>query len=644
MTRSAWAVLLSVFATLGVGACSDDARHDGAPDGGDSDTDGDTDSDTDTDTDSDSDSDEWCPELSTSCGAPTTLESCGYDTLDAPRLIAPLSGKYVRDRRPEIIWDGAASGVSQYRLEIARDRAFTDVVYRSTTYEGYPGIDNRFRHIVSCDLDCGVHFFRVMSVTSPECELGTPTYVWEMYVGMAPNDLDRDGVPDIMCWHVEPAGGEFENDKIQGYAIFDLDEKGGQTLSPTDLDLIVEFEMESSAGGYYLNVFEYGDINGDNAIDIALSLTSADDISQVATHYFFSISNRDDLLNDDDAIVVISDVQGHEQLYLVHQRGTNFAFRDFNGDGKSDILFASNSIPSSISYLVFGEPEVVDNSVAEADVTFTVDDDYILGWNTSSDLNGDGFADLVGVFADVVDTGNWNHLFYQFGAESTSEALIVPGDVPVVSEPDAGITVDGWATGTSFDFNANGVLGDVDFDGYPEVGLWVDVFNLPVLDISTGGFIVLDEKVDSSTESFADVLDFLVIGDFSLGLDQTDTEMLQGNSPSGDINGDGIDDLCLFSVLAGDEDYQGTDFCFWGRNNWSSYYLSSEADYLDLIGIEEPGQTFYISDIDGDGTAEPYRGDTIVLSASGDTIVLSNTLVGEYCQYGYGIVMPYQNM
>jgi len=66
-------------------------------------------------------------ECSTSCGEPTALESCGDDTLNAPRLIAPLSGKYVRDRRPEIIWDGASSGVSQYRVEIARDSGLLDV-------------------------------------------------------------------------------------------------------------------------------------------------------------------------------------------------------------------------------------------------------------------------------------------------------------------------------------------------------------------------------------------------------------------------------------------------------------------------------------------------------------------------------------
>ena len=221
-------VLLFVCSVgIGAVACSKSHGGNGDPDGGDTSTDTDTDSDTDT-------GEEWCPELETSCEAPGDLEVCDVVKLSAPRLIFPLSGRHIRDRRPRIIWE-EAPGATQYRLEIARDRAFTDVVYRSTDYQ--PLGTDRFEHIVSCDLDCGVHFFRVKSVTSPECETGASSYTWEMFVGMAPGDLDRDGVPDIAyCVLVEPVE-EFDPKLVQCFAFFDLDVKGGQTVEP---ELVVE--------------------------------------------------------------------------------------------------------------------------------------------------------------------------------------------------------------------------------------------------------------------------------------------------------------------------------------------------------------------------------------------------------------------
>jgi hypothetical protein len=659
LSRSAWVVFFCLSLALGAISCSDDS-HGGSPDGGDTDTDtdSDTDGDTDTDSDTDSDSDEWCPVLATSCGEPTALESCGDDTLNAPRLIAPLSGKYVRDRRPEIIWDGAASGVSQYRVEIARDRAFTEVVYRSTTYEAYPGINNRFRHIVTCDLDCGVHFFRVMSVTSPECEVGTPTYTWEMYVGMAPYDMDRDGVPDIMCWHVEPASGEFENDLIQGYAFFDLDENTGEEL--TSPELVIEIETEPSTYGTGVFAVGLGDVNGDSKYDIGLIAYENNGDSNNWNILVFTDLSGGSIRSRIDAFV---DISGPSSFKSGLIGGVPFSFNDINGDGKSDIglkgyyLVSSGEDPQYQVQYFLGNTIGGVFDISESDFSIVATDptisEAVFGlWTTNVDVNGDGFADVISE-AEGYDAGvplSSSCSVIHFGAQTVESNVGVFDNAALIGRSEEPVLLGAWDLGTVFggQYPVLEIAGDIDFDGYPELLGYLDAFDSDeAVPIVTGGYFVANDIAGPEQSSFSDMLDVVFVGDFTI-FEEENTELLHQMEPMGDQNSDNTDDLLMYSDQGNEylPYYPGRVFTFSGRQDWNDLYSVSSADTIAIL----LGEGWYLDDIDGDGIPEKasynnlsgYSGLEILLSADEEILKIPTETIQQKCDAG--ILFPRQLM
>jgi hypothetical protein len=629
MARVVWVVFLVFVAALFGGACSETPHRHGVPDGGDTDTDADTDTDTDTDADGGT---EWCPELPTSCPAPTALESCGDNTLGAPRLIAPLSGKYVRDRRPEIIWDGAASGVSQYRVEIARDRAFTEIVYRSTTYEAYPGIDNRFQHIVTCDLDCGVHFFRVLSVTSPECEVGTPTYFWEIFVGMTPNDIDHDGVPDILCWHVEPPT-EFEDSHIQGYAITHLDDKAGQTIGMSDLTLVADVSTPNSV--FHTYAIECGDLNGDSNVEFGL-IASHELPGPVYTteFYAFSLLSSIDVQTKEDAFFFISSIEGNSFTPTIFDYAGS---RDVNGDGFEDIYLVS---PSGDHFLYLGNSDGFQGSLASADVHFSFPENVSFVPHFLLDLNGDGFSDIGGTTQDNDSFAilGFSALFGAEGISGDNYFTDISGSITVASSDF--ITSD-WNLGTSF--SVSSIAGDADFDGYPELSV---IFPEAIGPSSTGASGILGVFSQGAPVPFSEILDVLLYGFFPWPEDISEEYPRSNLSiPTGDVNDDGLPDLLFYEDNI--DHAFSRFFLFNGRENWNGSYSAASAD---VVLDWEPGDfTFsarYLSDIDGDSlpekavTTESCSGISILLSSSADSICLPDSILNGYCGYPGSILLP----
>ncbi len=603
---------------FGVVACSK-SHGNGDPDGGDTDTDSDTDTDTDT-------GEEWCPELETSCEAPEDLEICDVTKLNAPRLIFPLSGRHIRDRRPQIIWE-EADGATQYRLEIARDRQFTDVVYRSADNEPYPGYDDRLHHIVTCDLDCGVHFFRVKSVTSPECESGASSYTWEMFVGMAPGDLDRDGVPDIAyCVLVEPVE-EFDPKLVQCFAFFDLDEKGGQTVEP---ELVVEMEVDDQFK--YVWPAYLGDVNGDSFEDLGITLQS-DMITEPENSYcetwVFSGLRAGQVKTDQDAVVEISSSVGLIVYLVDHNR-----YSDFNGDGYTDLAFREQTALSDNRklHIVFGGTgDDISEDIDQADVTIVAPEPEIASPSLIAawllDMNGDGFADLVSR-ADEYDSGvigaGYGHAVIVFGSVSPPSEMDLFEDTGVISQS-AGLNIDDWAIGGSFGGNSSAfvyALGDIDFDGYPELGSTVEAIDTtePWL-VDTGGYAFFDDVLGPGSYPASDSIEYVVVGDFQV-FEFEGTENLQGAYPCGDLNGDEIDDFLIGSLQGSESfpNYSGRWFFFWGDAEWDPLVLATEGD--EIIPMETGVHIWRIvADVDGDGLNDlmlkGYSGQDYAIRLSG---------------------------
>ncbi len=647
-------LVLLFVCSMGFGAvaCSKSHGNDD-PTGGDASTD--TDSDTDTDTDT---GEEWCPELETSCEAPDALDACGDDTLNEPRLIFPSSGRHIRDRRPRIIWEEAV-GATQYRLEIARDRAFTDVVYRSTDYQPF-GTD-RLEHIVSCDLDCGVHFFRVKSVTSPECETGSSSYIWEMFVGMAPGDLDRDGVPDIMYWKLIEPAEEMQPYLVQGWAFFNLDEKGGQIA---EAEKVVEFEVEGASNDLHMGgAALLPDTNMDGFAEMNIAYWNfgiPGDFSTIEIcNWVFSGFKNGNINASSDVVSLVQAEVG--QLFFLNALHYSNRYSDFNGDGFSDIALSFYDDYGDIGFtgkilIYYGGNSPNQNMTLEsADIvipcpvgcapTSDVNPTSFGMTPSMADFNSDGFADIATELRDyssgIADAGV-THTVVVFGDENLPSQVDVLTEGAIVSSTQDSIISGEWDLGNNAGRGTVHSMGDIDFDGYPELGTYLldafDTTQSPL--VETRGWVVFSDIFGPGQHLLPDVMDTVIVADFETHTDILDTEHVSYRIIPGDMTGNGIDDFILFTSDSGGSNNPGRYFYFEGHEEWDGFIPLSTITDNEII---DPTNCYYnwATDFDGDGIADLFfLGDslTIWLSASGEDVELNVDYSGAASVTG--IVVP----
>ncbi len=618
-------LVLLFVCSMGVGAVACSKSH------GNDDTDG-GDADSDTDSDTDTDADEWCPELETSCEAPGELEVCDVVKLSAPRLIFPLSGRHIRDRRPQIIWE-EADGATQYRLEIARDRAFTDVVYRSTDCQ--PLGTDRFEHIVQCDLDCGVHFFRVKSVTAPECETGASSYTWEMFVGMASGDLDRDGVPDIAYFTFVESQGEMEPNLLQAWVFFNLDEQEDEAVATK----VVEFEVadeEIHPGPGSPSAFYPGDTNGDGYADLGFVYTyretESDNHSVVTKAFVFSGLTQGSISGEEDAIRRLESTVG-ERYFESGWASYSFIYRfsDFDGDGRPDLAFTRydyypEEINETLVLLSEGESSTVenfkDNAVHVACPSWCTPEHGMLPGKFYADINGDGFGDF---WQGVEDASLYWHQLFTFG-DSTFSDIDDPETSGLLISPSAtSVIIGDWNLTNSIETTIP--IGDIDNDGYFEVAGTNWAFDHTVTEpVSTYGYSVVRDDLGAGVVTYDNAIDFTFVSGFPVS-DYDNTEKLHGIWVAGDLNGDGIDDLFFQTTFNNGVDH-GRVFPVDGRAEWPEL-----VDVAQQTGgfIPPGGQAIFyrtVADIDSDGINDILFhvgsvGRKLVLSASGQEIVIT---------------------
>lgn len=276
---------------------------------------------------------------------------------------------------------------------------------------------------------------------------------------------------------------------------------------------------------------------------------------------------------------------------------------DINADGIDDLALCDSR--HGTVYVLFGSDHWKDGTelnLAKTKADLTITGAYNLGYDmTSADLNGDGLDDLIIGAYNALNPIGWStgaaYVFFA-GPQYTS-----PMTIDLASEP-ADITIFG-ADGND-NLGQDLTTGDVNGDGIKDliVGADTALYSQDKLGRVYVFFGCLNWPANHQIDLASEVADITIIG--------PDWGSALGTSvASGDINGDGIDDILTgASSYDGPPQSRGICYAIYGRTSFSAGQVfdmrSAPAD-LTCLGeayMNFLGHGMSVGDLDGDGLAE----------------------------------------
>ncbi len=444
---------------------------------------------------------------------------CGL--IPAPQLMAPLSTAIVTRQTPTLHWRLAA-GTDGAHIELSRSRAFghVDGAFDATGSSGAP----------TTTLTPGVWFWRAYGRSGPS--VGTVAGpVWQFTVGVrsAPFDssylgttidVNGDGYADLGVGAL-------------GAAFLYYGSASGPPASPS-------VTLHGPAGFFGWAVASLGDVNGDGYGDFGVSapytgnvlvyLGGPSGISSLAsetltqpsgiTQYGIGLSAVGDVDHDGYGDLVVG--TGHETAYVYRgsaaglsttpewtlngPTGSRFAevivgLGDVNGDGFEDI--AASGGGAAAAYVFLGSAAGLTSTPS---VTLTMAGSTLFGTFVvaTEDVNGDGLNDLL--VPDMSIPTGYSYLGRLAGFGTSYDQAI--------------------ATGESGRYNIVASLGDMDHDGYSDLGYTGAQSGLSAVVVTPGGPVGFNSTTVYGLNSVA----------------RPDMRTLLG---IGDVNGDGMDDCAV---------------------------------------------------------------------------------------------------
>ncbi|MTH94930.1 FG-GAP repeat protein, partial [Roseibium sp. RKSG952] len=304
--------------------------------------------------------------------------------------------------------------------------------------------------------------------------------------------------------------------------------------------------------------------------------------------------------------------------------GLAVAAGDFNGDGHTDLAIGAPGTGDNDGavYVIYGEeggiPDVDLSDIADGEGGFMVSpetssDDAFLGESvTFGDVNGDGLDDLV-VGATNQDDGE-GAAYVILGTDETLEEV----SLDEVAEGNGGYKIS-FENGNDETYVGVSVATlDMNGDGYDEVAVsnWPD-------DDDGEVFVVLGSDEVPDSVDLADIAE----GDGGFAY-TSEGEALGDSIATGDINGDGLEDLVIGAEYANENDT--TDDAYVSGAAYIVYGAEDLPDVSAPINIAESVDGESVVEINGatDGRETGFSVATGDVNGDGHDDVLLQSLTG----------------